>query len=117
LRDEQKNLAGAKDRPDLDQVWENVQAKLAGKQPMYEKYALTLTSFFVVMKEHFFPAGNPAGGLVTRTAYNYLGEGCMIVYLAVWTRFSSISNSVHRMYTQQSPSFKAEFNCSVRAAQ
>jgi len=71
------------------------------KQPMYEKYALTLTSFFVVMKEHFFPAGNPAGGLVTRTAYNYLGEGCMIVYLAVWTRFSSISNSVHRMYTQQ----------------
>ena len=35
------NLGGAKDRPDLNQIWDNVQAKLAGKPPVHTKYALT----------------------------------------------------------------------------
>jgi hypothetical protein len=34
------NLGGAKDRPDLVQVWENVQAKLAGKEAVHRKYNL-----------------------------------------------------------------------------
>jgi len=34
------NLGGAKDRPDLLQVWENVQAKLAGKPVVHKKYSL-----------------------------------------------------------------------------
>ncbi|KAL7931409.1 hypothetical protein V8C35DRAFT_323825 [Trichoderma chlorosporum] len=29
------NLGGAKDRPDLQQIWENVNAKLINKQPSY----------------------------------------------------------------------------------
>jgi hypothetical protein len=29
------NTAGAKDRPDLGQVWENVQAKLESKESAY----------------------------------------------------------------------------------
>ena len=37
----QMNLGGAKDRPDLTQVWENVQAKLAGKAVVHKKYAKT----------------------------------------------------------------------------
>lgn len=39
--DLQMNLGGAKDRPDLNQVWENVQAKLAGKSVVHKKYAKT----------------------------------------------------------------------------
>lgn len=39
--DLQMNLGGAKDRPDLNQVWENVQAKLAGKSVVHNKYAKT----------------------------------------------------------------------------
>lgn len=38
------NLGGAKDRPNLDQVWENVQAKLLGatvKHSEYSKMALS----------------------------------------------------------------------------
>lgn len=35
------NLGGAKDRPDLNQMWDNVQAKLEGKPPVHAKYALT----------------------------------------------------------------------------
>ena len=37
----QMNLGGAKDLPDLNQVWENVQAKLEGKAVVHEKYAKT----------------------------------------------------------------------------
>ena len=37
----QMNLGGAKDRPDLNQVWDNVQAKLAGRSVVHEKYATT----------------------------------------------------------------------------
>lgn len=32
------NIGGAKDRPGLEQVWENVQAKLDGKASMHAKY-------------------------------------------------------------------------------
>ena len=35
------NLGGAMYRPDLEQVWENVQVKLAGKPVMHKKYSLT----------------------------------------------------------------------------
>ena len=35
------NLGGAKDRPDLKQIWDNVQAKLEGKPVVHEKYSLT----------------------------------------------------------------------------
>ncbi|TVY75612.1 hypothetical protein LSUE1_G007193 [Lachnellula suecica] len=34
------NLGGAKDRPDLVQVWENVQARLQGKQVVHASYKL-----------------------------------------------------------------------------
>jgi peroxiredoxin len=34
------NLGGAKDRPDLKQVWENMEAKLAGKPEVHGKYDL-----------------------------------------------------------------------------
>ncbi|CZR65966.1 uncharacterized protein PAC_15866 [Phialocephala subalpina] len=32
------NLGGAKDRPELEQVWENVQAKLEGKKMVHSAY-------------------------------------------------------------------------------
>lgn len=32
------NLGGASDRPDLTQVWENVEAKIEGKGTVYGKY-------------------------------------------------------------------------------
>lgn len=32
------NLGGAKDRPELEQVWENVQAKLEGKKRVHRVY-------------------------------------------------------------------------------
>ena len=34
------NLGGAKDRPDLKQVWENAQAKMEGGKVVHEKYRL-----------------------------------------------------------------------------
>jgi len=46
------NLGGAKDRPDLLQVWENVQAKLAGKPVVHEKYSLM--KFFSTMAGKIF---------------------------------------------------------------
>jgi hypothetical protein len=32
------NLGGAKDRPDMTQVWENMEAKLNGKPEVHKKY-------------------------------------------------------------------------------
>lgn len=32
------NLGGATDRPDLQQIWENVDAKLNNKQPSYARF-------------------------------------------------------------------------------
>jgi hypothetical protein len=32
------NIGGAKDRPDLGQVWENVQAKLDDKEKVNDEY-------------------------------------------------------------------------------
>jgi hypothetical protein len=46
------NLGGAKDRPDLVQVWENVQAKLAGKPVVHKKYSLM--GFFGTMAGKIF---------------------------------------------------------------
>jgi hypothetical protein len=34
------NLGGAKDRPELGQVWENIQAKLEGKEKIHSSYKL-----------------------------------------------------------------------------
>jgi hypothetical protein len=34
------NLGGAKDRPNLKQVWENVEAKIAGKPAVHKQYDL-----------------------------------------------------------------------------
>jgi hypothetical protein len=34
------NLSGAKDRPDLTQVWENVQEKLKGHKVVHASYSL-----------------------------------------------------------------------------
>lgn len=34
------NLYGAKDRPDLNQVWDNVDAKMRGTKEVHEKYSL-----------------------------------------------------------------------------
>ena len=41
------NLGGAKDRPDLKQVWENAEAKMKGERPVHSKY--DLQSFWKVM--------------------------------------------------------------------
>jgi hypothetical protein len=46
------NMGGAKDRPDLVQVWENVQAKLAGKPVVHTKYSLM--GFFGTMAGKIF---------------------------------------------------------------
>jgi hypothetical protein len=46
------NLNGGKNRPELEQVWENVEAKLQGKKPVHQKYALQ--GFFHVVKAKFF---------------------------------------------------------------
>lgn len=32
------NLGGAKDRPDLNQVWDNVKAKMDGREQVHQKY-------------------------------------------------------------------------------
>ncbi len=34
------NMGGAKDRPELEQVWENVQAALEGKDKVHNEYKL-----------------------------------------------------------------------------
>ena len=34
------NLHGAKDRPDLTQIWDNVQAKLKGRRAVHTTYSL-----------------------------------------------------------------------------
>jgi hypothetical protein len=34
------NLGGAKDRPDLQQVWENVQAKIEGVEKPHKQFKL-----------------------------------------------------------------------------
>ena len=46
------NLGGAKDRPDLSQVWENVLARLNGQPPVHKRY--TLQSFRKVMTQKLF---------------------------------------------------------------
>jgi hypothetical protein len=46
------NLGGAKDRPDLVQVWENAQAKMAGKPVVHTKYSLM--GFFGTMAGKVF---------------------------------------------------------------
>jgi hypothetical protein len=46
------NLGGMKDRPDLGQVWENVQAKLAGRPVVHRKYSLM--GFFGTMAGKIF---------------------------------------------------------------
>jgi hypothetical protein len=46
------NLGGAKDRPDLNQVWENVLARLDGQPLMHKKY--DLLSFRKVMTQKLF---------------------------------------------------------------
>lgn len=48
----QMNIGGAKDRPEMHQVWENAEAKLNGKERVHDKY--TITSFFAVIKQKFF---------------------------------------------------------------
>ena len=45
----QMNMGGAKDRPDLAQVWENVQDKLEGGEGRHKKYALL--GMWTVMKK------------------------------------------------------------------
>lgn len=35
------NLGGAKDRPVLDEVWENVEAQLRGKPKVHNTYSTT----------------------------------------------------------------------------
>jgi hypothetical protein len=46
------NLAGAKDRPDLNQVWENVLARLNGQPLVHNKYILQ--SFTKVLMQKIF---------------------------------------------------------------
>ncbi len=46
------NLNGAKDRPELEQVWENVQAKLDGKGKVHGGYKSI--GVWRVMKGAFF---------------------------------------------------------------
>lgn len=46
------NFGGAKDRPELEQVWENVKAKLDGKQRVHTSYKLV--SLFAAVKGKIF---------------------------------------------------------------
>jgi hypothetical protein len=46
------NLKGAKDRPDLGQVWDNVEAKLQGKPVVHKDYKTT--TFMGVMLGKIF---------------------------------------------------------------
>ena len=36
----QMNLGGAKDRPDLSQIWDNVDADMQGRKKVHERYSL-----------------------------------------------------------------------------
>lgn len=47
----QMNLGGAKDRPVLDEVWENVKAKMCGKRPVHKEY--TKMTFWNVLRQKF----------------------------------------------------------------
>lgn len=41
------NLQGAKDRPSLKEIWDNVKAKLDGEGPVHETYTTTgVIAFF-----------------------------------------------------------------------
>jgi hypothetical protein len=46
------NLGGAKDRPELEQIWDNVQAKLKGGEEVHGSYKLT--SFWSVITGNIF---------------------------------------------------------------
>ena len=46
------NLGGAKDRPSLQEVWENAEADMAGKKPVHE--TIPLLSFVQGMKQMIF---------------------------------------------------------------
>ena len=46
------NMGGAKDRPALKEVWDNVAAQLEGKPPVHDK--LSLQSVTGVLKEKVF---------------------------------------------------------------
>lgn len=46
------NIGGAKDRPDLNQVWENVKAKLDNKERVHDTY--TTIGAWDVMKWGIF---------------------------------------------------------------
>ena len=48
----QMNLGGAKDRPSLTQIWDNVEATLDDKPKIHN--TLALQSFFEVMKRKLF---------------------------------------------------------------
>ena len=45
------NLQGAKDRPNLDQIWDNVEAKLNGKDAVHKTY--TTAGVATVLGEKF----------------------------------------------------------------
>jgi hypothetical protein len=46
------NMGGAKDRPELEQVWDNVQAQLEGKKKVHDVYKLI--SAWAVLKGKIF---------------------------------------------------------------
>lgn len=48
----QMNLGGAKDRPDLTQVWDNVEAQLNGKPAVHKSFRLQ--SLFGVLGAKLF---------------------------------------------------------------
>jgi hypothetical protein len=45
------NLQGAKDRPNLNQIWDNVEAKLNGEDPVHKTY--TTAGVATVLGEKF----------------------------------------------------------------
>ena len=46
------NLGGAKDRPNLKEVWENAEADMAGTKPVHE--VIPLLSFVQGLKQKIF---------------------------------------------------------------
>ncbi|KAI1329000.1 hypothetical protein F5Y16DRAFT_367146 [Xylariaceae sp. FL0255] len=44
------NLGGAKDRPDLKQVWDNVEAQLHGRPKVHQKYSLQTFTRMILKK-------------------------------------------------------------------
>ena len=48
----QMNMAGAKDRPSLKEVWDNIAADLRGQSPVHKEYSKT-TLFSVMGKKIF----------------------------------------------------------------